>query len=1773
MKKLCTYLTLFVLSLLCLAQPAAADVTVYFRNTGNWAEPSIHWFRFDGVSDSGSPQAMEKLAGTDNVYFKKLEGATIKDHATDKSQASGIIFTSAPSWSNVTRYDYEAAPTKVKDGYIYDSNGNFELYTPPTAFKQNFTYYVNTTGSFCEDDGYRLAIEENGTIYEATRIEANSYSFEVHSGNLTSVKFWRKNGDQKWNDFEVKAPAGDEDYFQVNSSFNGGEWSKYTTPTYTDYTFYFDRTDSGWDGDEVWIHFWDFGSVKNYTSSPQKMSRIDNGNVYTITITATAKGNILFMKNSDDWNNKVGNIEGDKVQDGYVYSKNDVNGKPYTPPTPVTPFEAGTSEVYISGSFIADNGTSAMAKSGKVYTFRTQISGDVEGVHFSMWYGTEANKSNLAYHIAQNKDNGGGFTLNLDEETAHPVKFGANKENDIYLNNHNFGTITFDAENMKVWFEVDESLIAKFEANTPYYIDLSEVSSWFSSQLYVKYGSNQIYPTLVEGNIYKFTLPTEQTSLTVGYNGNNDYVITPSEGNNCHKVGSGFNAGGSSWYSYNETGDWTAIPSNNTIYIKASFIENWKGFTPMFYDPEKNLVYYDFTIDNGEKAFVMSTSKEGDAENDGIVITHKGSLKTWDIPTKRPADNLPNATRTGHYSGHNFTVTESGRIWFDPVKGQVWLEGESGTAGQAYIAAASYGGINGGVWGDNVHMMTWKEELGVYTAPVRQATKFMVSLNKDAFWSGRYVFNNGTNIAGEVPTGEPQAANIKLYGSASGDGKDFTTPGAGTIYFDPEALKLWYDPKVTEFFEQGKTYYVNVEQYANWNSANLGYKFSENGSLNTGYVEVPNEVFSFTNTEPILKEVILGRKIGSDFFSPMTVQAPTDGSNMIYLKADENGTLVFDRWGTYDAPAHENLYILGEWLGADYQAQQPVRMDYNARTGIYSFYVGQACNLALSLGSTNAEFWGDRALQHICSNQYNVIHMGEPAYNNLKAGNNNGKNTLQLFCPSTVYVRYDVTTDPAKPVMHVWSTPKDGEWPDLYIIGAIIAPKDATQPTAGTNEGTDQWNTIRKLEKDPDQAGLYTYELTKDSGFFNLNDYWSSKNIDGVSINEIGHFNFSFKSTLEDNNTGFWKDPFCPATMGMGFVDRDGTPEPFVYRGSDPNRKDGNWTNTNFVFAEEATVFVDIVRQLVWVELKNEKKPTDVVFHFWDKGGEKYPVASNPNYRWWNDRSNMNCELYIPGTEFKQTVINSGNKHSYVETMTEGAYRYENQDAGMKYKFVLNKIDENFTVAAPEGTTDDFATATLKDNIWVRITMGENGDKVIERPYVYDAIYTQGPENDVTFNHYGEIKNISDPVVTMIPGVNVIHSRVKVPEHPGRYQKDQMIIYPYLNQFYANVRVYQNYLPFYMEGITETDQAPIIGDDGNQVEDRNKNKMFGYPLKEGKEDFFKKFNHAVLEYGTIREIREGSTGVGLIKGLDFANAADDDNLSIKVTYMSEGMIFDRSKVLMLNEYKQNDQLPNLQTSEDNAIDVRFFNGSPEHIGNNGEVSTENHVALDAILDMPFAFRDEMREARAAYIGFKVDFGEGCDANDDVTEGNKYLAENGHPLVWKYWEDGIEEHSVDNWHYEGFYDNHLAVQLHHVVHAKNNEQLKTKKASGTITYHLIVPVATDFSFTTGEAATMSQSRARVAGVNGEEKAPKDVKGDPNDPYVGSVSAGSHYSFPKTFSFDGSQYVPTGVESVGVEDAEAPVEFYNLQGIRINQESLAPGIYIRRQGNKASKVYVR
>lgn len=49
--------------------------------------------------------------------------------------------------------------------------------------------------------------------------------------------------------------------------------------------------------------------------------------------------------------------------------------------------------------------------------------------------------------------------------------------------------------------------------------------------------------------------------------------------------------------------------------------------------------------------------------------------------------------------------------------------------------------------------------------------------------------------------------------------------------------------------------------------------------------------------------------------------------------------------------------------------------------------------------------------------------------------------------------------------------------------------------------------------------------------------------------------------------------------------------------------------------------------------------------------------------------------------------------------------------------------------------------------------------------------------------------------------------------------------------------------------------------------------------------------------------------------------------------------------------------------------------------------------------------------------------------------------------------------------------------------------------------------------------------------------------------------------------------TAIAEVDAENADAPREYFNLQGIRVNADALTPGIYVVRQGAKTSKVIVK
>lgn len=53
----------------------------------------------------------------------------------------------------------------------------------------------------------------------------------------------------------------------------------------------------------------------------------------------------------------------------------------------------------------------------------------------------------------------------------------------------------------------------------------------------------------------------------------------------------------------------------------------------------------------------------------------------------------------------------------------------------------------------------------------------------------------------------------------------------------------------------------------------------------------------------------------------------------------------------------------------------------------------------------------------------------------------------------------------------------------------------------------------------------------------------------------------------------------------------------------------------------------------------------------------------------------------------------------------------------------------------------------------------------------------------------------------------------------------------------------------------------------------------------------------------------------------------------------------------------------------------------------------------------------------------------------------------------------------------------------------------------------------------------------------------------------------------------QGIPTGVGNIDNDDADAPVELFDMNGLRIGNAAPAPGIYIRRQGRNVTKIVIR
>lgn len=1260
---------------------------------------------------------------------------------------------------------------------------------------------------------------------------------------------------------------------------------------------------------------------------------------------------------------------------------------------------------------------------------------------------------------------------------------------------------------------------ANFVAGTTYYIDASAYTGTFEKIVVYdgKQDHNPVTTVSAADKIYSWVQSRESGTVYIkrnGYQGADQLTISDlDQNNNCIKINSAWN--GYSWTTYTPGG--SGDSTDYTFYVDASstgwknvYLRLWNGNSTWNASGTRYLEPTE-TLSNGVKKFVV----KGVTQVGQMMFRSVNSDGNWDAGNESKDISTP-------VNGTLYTLTTKDTNYRNKWNFTTKADYEE-PAVKPVVSA-------------NPASCTFYGSQEVTLSADKEGAKIYYTTDGTTEPSE----SNGTEYS--APLSFTETTTLKAVAILDGVSSDVITYTYTKKEEGVYTGNLWVKgPAYTGTDWKDYAYYEVTNTDGKglfWFESKKADDFCISSSNDTSdkdiyYHETANDSFT----------ILAGKgnavKLANRHIPEKNFKTPGAGGR-VYVDMTE-----LKIWYEPKSFSDTKLYILGssDAIEGDWKNAAPIAMNYDATKDVF-FYMVQGSNASpahpieflISRGASNVDFF--KAENAFMPVRDGYIHMAEPSYMKGKPGYD-GETFFKLLSRGRVMAKYIKDKDGIPTGLKIWYEPVI--WPDLYALGSIIAKPGDKKSELG--DKTSQWHTFVKLEKDEKQAGLYYYDLgcgdkeTKD--LFNKEDYEAS----GVfgTINELGHFNFSF---LSGTDTGvFWKDAFVPAVgQGMGTLNRDGVPVPFQYRDSDPGRydRDGGWTSTNFVFGERCRIWVDVVRQIVWVQPLVELSDNQVVFDFWDKGGKKYPDGNK--YKWWSttDKATRFAQVYIKDATLPEGTTLPAAYRITAEDLSWMSEELENGvAAGARYHFVASLPTDFFEA--------DGKTVIGGGHLWVRIKNGDNGSHEMLRPYAYQATYTQGPESDPDFNKYGNILAKGDPIVTIEPSVHMIYADVKAPEHLGNFRESHIMHYPYVNQYSTAVTVNDgNVYPFWVEGLTEP--AKNVSDE--TIADQ-------YVPVEGAPVVFEKSNQVTVSYGSIRETKYGTTGKAVIKGIDHANAKETDKMEVKVTYTSPGLIFARTKTEPLKI--DANELPTMQNSKDTPLDVAaFYSGT----------ACSEGLTVDLILHQEFAFSDIMTQGRAAYIGYEVNI-YNPNALSHVAEGHVHMAKNGVPLMWDFTDDhkrnitGFTD--LDKWHYEAFTGKSMAIQLHHVLCGKTKAELANKSVTGTVTFHLYVPVATDFAFETG-----TTSLVRGMHKAGEEANPA-ILGDPKHPYTGSVSAKSYDQFTHEFTFNTNGNITTGVEGVGVEDA--PVEYYNLQGVRMTSDALAPGIYIRRQGNETSKVYIR
>lgn len=1709
MKKLCTYLTLFVLGLLALAQPAAAaDVTFYFENTGGWEQPSIHWWNVTGVTPSPNPQAMSKVPGTDNVYYKTLSNASVGDN-------TGIIFTSkAGTWEGIERKDFNSG---VVANRLYSPSGmSTSDYVPPVVQTTDFTFYVDAS-ALNWTEVYAWLYEGDATwkgissdvkkTVSSTALGNGIFKFEVAGVVESGKALFKDEADATWSGDSHKTkwePTIKNGYIYriTSTSAETGTEELYVTKpvvsaTPASCTFY---------GSQSVTLSADKDGAKIYYTTDETEPSESNGEEYSAPLSFTETTTLKAVA----------------ILDGVA---SDVITETYTKGTPSVSVTASSSTFDTS----LEVTITATPSDAKIYytTDGTEPSTDGTSydspVKFTISQTTTVKAIAVINGVASEKKEGTFTKVNYSGSLyAKGPAFQGNWGSFTSLSGSN-GVFSFDVKS------ADEFAIS---------------SSTEDAGIYMPVG----IPTNDETS-FPFTVPTGEDNAKAIYK---NYVF----GKNFKAPA----ANGKIFIDMNDLKIWYE-PKQETLptelWAKGPGASgSWTSVTKLFPDGDG---LFHFTAYAADKFVISDTDNIDTFDNTAWGPIAPGVV---DVPTAMPETaNVEHA----HQSENDFRATATNVIWFDAKNLKLW-SGDL-VLPTLYTFYVKIDEAYASAWGeDKCYLYTFNEGDDKWTSVGGQCVKYDRRLVDGVY---KFVVRGQTTVGRMLFKNTAGASDMQEYSGTIlpadiKPGALYTISAKGEVTVAPEEYVE------SNVFEAGKAYYVDASAVAkdgkNWfenADCTLGVEYDGHVHFGGTIVKVSSNplVYRFTVDED-QTEIVVGRRNNQGLHNPVTVQAPTDGSNCIFLDGS-TGVLLLDHLGTYSPVG--GLYILGssDAIEGDWKNAAPIAMNYDATKDVF-FYMVQGSNASpahpieflISRGASNADFF--KAENAFMPVRDGYIHMAEPSYMKGKPGYD-GETFFKLLSRGRVMAKYIKDKNGIPTGLKIWYEPVI--WPDLYALGSIIAKPGDKKSELG--DQTSQWHTFVKLEKDEKQDGLYYYDLgcgdkeTKD--LFNKEDY-EAEGVFG-KINELGHFNFSF---LSGTDTGvFWNDAFVPAVgQGMGTLNRDGVPVPFQYRDSDPGRydRDGGWTSTNFVFGERCRIWVDVVRQIVWVQPMVELSDNQVVFDFWDKGGNKYP--NETKYKWWSttDKATRFAQVYI-----KDATLPEGQSLPAAYRITAGDLSWMSEElengeaAGARYHFVASLPTDFFEA--------DGKTVIGGGHLWVRIKNGDSGSHEMLRPYAYQATYTQGPESDPDFNKYGNILAKGDPIVTIEPSVNMIYADVEAPEHLGHFRESHIMHYPYVNQYSTAVTVNpDDVYPFHVDGLTEPTEIII---DGNAV-------TVYKPVTDAP-FVFDKSNQVTVSYGSIRETKTGKTGRAVIKGIDHANAADDDKMDVRVTYTSPGLIFARTKTVDLKIAAN--ELPTMrpyvtdETNKDAALIAGF-----DMAGFKSGTACSEGSAVDLLIHQTFQFRDIMTQGgvldgktyvpRAAYIGYEVKIDNPNDYSH-VAEGHEHMAKNGVPLMWDFTDDHNRDikgfTDLDKWHYEAYTGKSMAIQLHHVVCGKNDVELANKSVKGTVTFHLYVPVATEFTFETGTTSLVRGMRKA-----GEEANPA-ILGDPKHPYTGSVSAKSYDQFTHEFTFNTNGNITTGVEGVGVDDA--PVEFYNLQGVRMTSDTLAPGIYIRRQGNETSKVYIR